>query len=350
MSLPLSVFSPPLTPDLAEEEELRAACATMMEPRADAPLTFGPPGDQWTYDRASRTYDLTRGAGGGGEQPSPPPHPLRIRTTRGPPDTSILMAPSSAVLVVIDMQNYFLHPSCRSHPAGLAAVGPLLRVIERCRGAGVQVAWLNWGLTDGDLAEVPAGVARGFARAVVAGERDSAGLGVDLGGGKGRCLVAGEWNAEIYGPLRAAVDEVDDVLCAKNRMSGLWREDQPLWGYLRGAGRKTLLFAGVNTDQCVLGTLTDAYNAGWDCVLVEDACATKTEGATEVCLANIAVSSSLLVSHFLSCAMRLRVLLFNLLCPASGVQACIYATLGHSFKLGGDATSGRPGLSYDRSP
>ncbi|KAL1882271.1 hypothetical protein Daus18300_000757 [Diaporthe australafricana] len=284
MSLPLSVFSPPLTPDLLEEEELRAACAAVMEPerkpRSDGPLTFGPPGDQWTYDRSSKTYDLTRG---GHSQP-----PMRIRTSRGPADTSILVDPSATVLVIVDMQNYFLHPSCRSHPSGLAAVGPLLRVIERSRAAGVQVAWLNWGLTDADLAAMPAGVARGFARAVVTGERDSAGLGVDLGDGKGRCLVAGEWNADIYEPLRRAADDAVDVRCAKNRMSGLWCEAQPLWAYLAGSGKKTLLFAGVNTDQCVLGTLSDAYNAGWDCVLVEDACATKTEGATEVCLANVA--------------------------------------------------------------
>ncbi|KAJ0115820.1 hypothetical protein J7T55_003989 [Diaporthe amygdali] len=287
MSLPLSVFSPPLTPDLLEEEELRAACAAVMEPKNNALLTFGPPGNQWTYDRLTKTYDLTRG----GDSPSP----LKIRTSRGPADTSILVDPAAAVLVIIDMQNFFLHPSCRSHPAGLAAVGPLLQVIERSREAGIQVAWLNWGLTDADLAALPAGVARGFARAVVAGEKDQAGLGVDLGDGKGRCLVAGEWNAEIYEPLRRAVDDGGgggggDVHCAKNRMSGLWCEAQPLWRYLAESGKKTLLFAGVNTDQCVLGTLTDAYNAGWDCVLVEDCCATTTEGAPEVCLANVAHS------------------------------------------------------------
>ncbi|KAI3395720.1 hypothetical protein diail_943 [Diaporthe ilicicola] len=274
MSLPLSVFSPPLTPDLLEEEELRAACAAVMEPTtSNALLTFGPRGDQWTYERSTKTYDLTRGAD------SKPP--LRIRTSRGPADTSILVDPSAAVLVVIDMQNCFVHPSCRSHPQGLAAVGPLLRVIERGRAAGVQVAWVNWGLTDADLAAMPAGVLRGFARAVVAGETDSAGLGVDLGGGRGRCLVAGEWNAEIYEPLRRAVDDAVDVRCAKNRMSGLWSQDQPLWRHLTDSGKKTLLFAGVNTDQCVLGTLTDAYNAGWDCILVEDCCATTTEGAAE---------------------------------------------------------------------
>lgn len=32
-------------------------------------------------------------------------------------------------------------------------------------------------------------------------------------------------------------------------------------------GKKTLLFTGMNTDQCVLGTLVDAYSGGWDCVM-----------------------------------------------------------------------------------
>lgn len=55
-----------------------------------------------------------------------------------------------------------------------------------------------------------------------------------------------------------------DVHYAKNRMSGLWNEEQALWKYLVNEGKdiRTLFFAGVNTDQCVLGTLTSAYSAG----------------------------------------------------------------------------------------
>ncbi|ROW07673.1 hypothetical protein VMCG_03535 [Cytospora schulzeri] len=256
----------------------------------DGKLTFGGE-DQWVYDKSTKTYDLTRGKSD--DSSSRPP--LSIRTTQGPPDTKILISPSQTVLVIVDMQNFFLHPSCRAHPDGLAAVDPLLRTIEHCRRRGIQVVWLNWGLTEADLATMPPGVARGFAKALIAGVEaggGGAGLGVDLGGGKGRCLVAGEWNAEVYGPLAGAVREGEDVFCAKNRMSGLWHESQPLWGYLNGGLReeekkKTLLFTGVNTDQCVLGTLTDAYNAGFDCVMVEDCCATTTVGAKGVCLANI---------------------------------------------------------------
>ncbi len=141
---------------------------------------------------------------------------------------------------------------------------------------------------------MPASVQRGFSRDLISGASPSLpipriGLGANLGGGKGRCLGAGEWNTDIYEPLKKYVNP-EDVHCAKNRMSGLWNEDQPLWKYLVKEGIKTLFFAGVNTDQCVLGTLTNAYNAGWDCVLVEDCCATCTEWGREVCLHNIGVS------------------------------------------------------------
>lgn len=287
-------------------------------------LTFGPPGDEWTYDKRTKTYDLTRGASSSSSSSSFSP-PLNIALTQGGvPGATVLVDPSRTALVVVDMQNFFLHPSCRAHPAGLAAVAPLRETIAAARAAGVRVVWLNWGLTDADLDGMPAGVAHGFARRLVTqeegeGEEDrSVGLGADLGGGRGRCLVAGSWNAEIYGPLvvagGAAREEIvvaGDVYCAKNRMSGLWTESQPLWQYLsleeeveeggrdesRSEKKKkkmkkttTLLFSGVNTDQCVLGTLADAYNAGWDCILVEDCCATTTEGASEVCLSNVSVS------------------------------------------------------------
>lgn len=105
---------------------------------------------------------------------------------------------------------------------------------------------------------MPAGVQRGFASALVAATdpKATAGLGADLGPGKGRTLVAGEWNSAIYKPLAKAV-RPEDAHCAKNRMSGLWSAEQPLWGHLVGEGRRTLFFAGVNTDQCVLGTLAE---------------------------------------------------------------------------------------------
>ncbi len=143
---------------------------------------------------------------------------------------------------------------------------------------------------------LPAGVQRGFLKDTLQETtnpiRSYTGLGSDLGDGKGLCLFAGSWNAEIYAPLKALVHP-SDLHCAKNRMSGLWTPEQPLWRTLQGEGKDTILFAGVNTDQCVLGTLVDGYNAGWNCILVDDCCGTTTLRGKEVTLHNVGVRSSL---------------------------------------------------------
>jgi nicotinamidase-related amidase len=160
---------------------------------------------------------------------------------------------------------------------------------------------MNWGLTDEDMKSMPAGVQRGFLRDTLQSVSSSiqpyTGLGSDLGDGKGRCLFAGSWNADIYPPLKAHV-KPEDLHCPKNRMSGLWTPEQPLWKTLKAEKKNTILFTGVNTDQCVLGTLVDAYNAGWNCISIDDCCGTTTVGGKEVSLHNIAVSASFHCARF----------------------------------------------------
>lgn len=96
-------------------------------------LSFGPQGDQWYYTRDTKTYDLTRGNVQGSEKK------FTIATTQGSPDTSITIDPALSALVVVDMQNYFLDAQCRTYPAGLATVEPILKAIKKCREVGVQV-------------------------------------------------------------------------------------------------------------------------------------------------------------------------------------------------------------------
>ena len=92
----------------------------------------------------------------------------------------------------------------------------------------------------------------------------------------GRLLMRDTWNAALPPALDTAykegrsMKEKPDVWIHKNRMSGLW-SSTPCTEYLEREGIKTLLFAGVNTDQCVAGTLQDAFSKGWDCILVKDA-------------------------------------------------------------------------------
>jgi hypothetical protein len=55
-----------------------------------------------------------------------------------------------------------------------------------------------------------------------------------------------------------------------------------------GAGDGIAVFSGVNTDQCVLHSLTDANFLGYGCILVEDCCATTSaDFCTEATVWNV---------------------------------------------------------------
>jgi phosphatidylethanolamine-binding protein len=202
--------------------------------------------------------------------------------------------PDKTLLVIIDMQNFFVHPVFREHTEGLKTIEPLIRVIEKCRRERIEVCWLNWGITDQDLKAMPPAVTRGFNKALAheKGHGWHVGLGKTLPKEQGgeRCLFKGVWNADIYDPLQPHV-RPEDHRFDKARMSGLWSPELPMHKWLRKS-MTTLLFAGVNTDQCVLSTLTDAYNWGWDCILIGDCAGTMTSvlGAKEVCDYNVATN------------------------------------------------------------
>ncbi len=82
-------------------------------------------------------------------------------------------------------------------------------------------------------------------------------------------LEKGSWSAAVVDELPIATT---DIQIDKYRMSGFW--DTPLDSVLRNLGVTTLLFAGVNADQCVMCTLQDANFLGCDCVLLQDCTAT----------------------------------------------------------------------------
>ncbi|KAI5924034.1 isochorismatase [Camillea tinctor] len=244
-------------------------------------LKFGPPGDEWTFDKESKVYDLTRGRA----SPS-----LCLQSTHGLPGISFTLAPALSALVVVDMQNFFLHPRCYDHPSGLAAVDKTIDVVRKCREVGIKIIWLNWGLTEEDVVSMPAATQRSFSRNLITLSLDEKqrrdGFGSDMGDGRGRLLMAGSWNADIYDPLKEVSLPESDIFCDKNRISGLWNSETPLGKALAANRIRTLLFTGVNTDQCVLGTLSDAYYQGFDCIMVEDCCGTPTPGGQDVSIYN----------------------------------------------------------------
>jgi len=172
-------------------------------------------------------------------------------------------------IVVVDMQNDFCHPD-----GWLASIGvdigaarrpiePLAALLPRLRAAGTPIVWLNWGNRP-DRANLPPGVLHVYDR-----EGTSRGIGMPVRGGGSPTLQAGSWSAAIVDELKP---EPSDVCVDKYRMSGFF--DTPLDSILRNLAVTTVLFAGVNVDQCVLATLSDAACLGYDVVLLEDCAAT----------------------------------------------------------------------------
>ncbi len=81
-------------------------------------------------------------------------------------------------------------------------------------------------------------------------------------------------------PLKAAVT-ADDIFCRMSQMSGMWSSDEDLYRYLVESGQKSVMFAGINTDQCVLSTITDVHYWGWDCILLKDCSGIRTSPAAQ---------------------------------------------------------------------
>lgn len=101
---------------------------------------------------------------------------------------------------------------------------------------------------------------------------DGDGTGGGIGDRKGSSeavLTEGSWGAAIVDGLDVAAV---DIHPGKYRMSGFW--NRPLDSILRTLGVTSILFAGVNADQCVLATLSDAACTGYDCIMIERASAT----------------------------------------------------------------------------
>ncbi|KAJ3790975.1 Isochorismatase hydrolase [Lentinula aff. detonsa] len=268
----------------------------MSAPHVSKPVEFGDPklGD-FCVEYPNGLVDLSRsnhldhqkpsdidtteepGAQPGSSVTTPPLRPgqLDIPVTG---DKTVRLDTKKTAFVIIDMQNFFLHQDIRDHPKGLACVDPLMKVVPFFRDNNIKILWVNWGLGDDELNTIPSSLARGFNA-----NHGNRGFGSKLRGEFGRVLIKGEKNTELYGPLQGLFedgrDRGTDFWIYKNRMSGLWNQT-PLEHLLKENGIRTLLFAGVYADDCVLGTIIDANHKGYDCILVEDTTATTSPDVT----------------------------------------------------------------------
>jgi nicotinamidase-related amidase len=213
---------------------------------------------------------------------APPAPPVRRAHLAAEPQ-NVVMDLARTAIVVIDMQNDFCAPGgWVEHIGGdptpdRAPIEPLRRLLPALREAGVPVIWVNWGNRP-DLANMPPNQIHLYKP-----HGHGVGLGDPLPGNGARVLEKGSWAAAVVDELKPLPGDIE---VDKHRISGFW--DTPLDSILRNRGIRTVLFAGVNTDQCVLHSLTDANFLGYGCVLLSDCCATTSPAfCTEATIWNV---------------------------------------------------------------
>ena len=310
---------------------------------ADRKAVIGNRKNFWLHS-TSTGFDLTH-------PPSPNSPPISPRVKFDTTAAQVTVDPKKTALVIIDMQNFFLSPQLGrpKDSKGLKAGDKLLRfAIPAARKAGIRIIWLNWGLTEKEIDEMPPATLRAFGFETVPanseydvtdekevaidshgvnqgaeelaklpkteGGRDARiyrGLGTEIGKVKladgsvvdgGKLLIRDQWNSALPPDLDAEYQKglsanPPDVWIHKNRMSGLWGPATLCTEFLEKEGIKTLLFSGVNTDQCVGGSLQDAFTKGWDCVLLSDGAATTSPDSSQDCIEfNVAKTWGFLMS------------------------------------------------------
>ena len=171
-----------------------------------------------------------------------------------------LSKPERVALVLVDLQNDFLHPDgayARGHATSVS-IGALPErlkpVVERVRSAGGWIVSTHFTLVPGrggePLISPHLAALRPFLR-------------------KGD-FAPGGWGHALVDALQPADLSVEKVSFSAFYMSRLeW--------VLRKAGIETLVFAGIVTNGGVASTLRDAHVRDFATVLLEDGCAAFAE-------------------------------------------------------------------------
>jgi ureidoacrylate peracid hydrolase len=160
------------------------------------------------------------------------------------------LVPGRTALVLIDLQNDFLHERGWYAQSGVdishmrRVLEPTERLLQAARDAEVPVIWTRHGFRDATDAG-PFFELRPFLR----------------DGG----LRRGTWGFDVYDELTPGED---DWLVEKNRLSAFYNTNLEL--ILRGLDAETVLITGVLTNQCVAATSKDAMFRDFKPIVVEE--------------------------------------------------------------------------------
>lgn len=173
-----------------------------------------------------------------------------------------LHAPHAALLI-IDMQRDFLEPGGFGEMLGndvamlRRAIDPNSRLLDAWRAAGLMVIHTREGHRP-DLADLPASKK----------SRSRGALGIGDSGPMGRILVRGEAGHDIIPELYPAPGE---PVIDKPGKGAFFATD--LEAILRHRSINQLVVTGVTTEVCVNTTVREANDRGYECLVLEDCCA-----------------------------------------------------------------------------
>ena len=177
----------------------------------------------------------------------------------------IFVDPARTAVLVVDMQNAFVHKGGYFDLAGLD-ITPIQRIIEPCqkiintaRTAGIRIIYLQMGcspdLSDKGPPDGPSAIkSRAFSMMKQHPEW------------KDKFYIYGNWGAEIIEELKP---HEGDIIVKKQKHDGFIGTNLDI--ILRTLRAKYLFFVGAATNICVESTLRHAFSLDYFPILVSDA-------------------------------------------------------------------------------
>jgi ureidoacrylate peracid hydrolase len=179
-----------------------------------------------------------------------------------------VIAPARTAFVVVDMQNYFMHPGYQGEvPMARAIVPNVNRFAAAVRGLGGCVVWIRNATND---TRETWSVLHDWL--MTPDRRDRRYATMDTGH-EGHAL----WPELDARP--------EDAQIVKKRYSAFIQGSSDLEAHLRGRGIDTLLIGGTATNVCCESTARDAMMLNFKVVMVADVCATYSDEEQNASLA-----------------------------------------------------------------
>ena len=175
---------------------------------------------------------------------------------------AVVLHPKTSALLLQDLQTELIKGSRPVVPLGGAAlIANCQKLLAKARAVGMPVIYVRVSRRP-DLRDVPRPP-----------------LGTSPGAGGAPSLIEGTEGAAIVAEL---APRAEDIVVTKHTTSPFHSTD--LGVYLRRFGITTLILTGYSTTGVVEGTLRDARDQDYDCVVVRDCCDAATVQEHDTCM------------------------------------------------------------------